>query len=403
MEEVNTVAVVSPGAPSPKGSGIVFLYHDYEQCLLVAEKLDKSLEISYCYNMQEAMEVIWAGGNTDVVLADERNGGWDLLVQLRQSTHFKNIPFIILAAELTPDSVRRARELKANDIFQVDISKGDLGLRVNFLAGQKRRLAGSVARKLGHLHFKTPFWKRALDLIVVGTAMIGLIPVYLLVGIVIRVDSRGPVFYKSRRVGSGYRIFDLYKFRTMRVDADKLIKDMSAFNTYSKKNGDSDNNDQASLCADCKALGLSQCEQMLFLDGRQICERVYHRQKENEVAFMKFQNDPRITRVGTFLRNTSLDELPQFINIIKGDMSLVGNRPLPLYEAEKLTTDDKIIRFAGPAGLTGLWQVTKRGKSDMSEEERIRLDVEYARNFSFRMDLRIILKTFPALFQSENV
>jgi len=189
----------------------------------------------------------------------------------------------------------------------------------------------------------------------------------------------------------------------MRVDADKLIKDMSAFNTYNKKNGDPESGDAVSLCADCKALGLSQCEQMLFLDGRQICERVYHRQKENEVAFMKFQNDPRITRVGTFLRNTSLDEIPQFINILKGDMSLVGNRPLPLYEAEKLTTDDKIMRFAGPAGLTGLWQVTKRGKKEMSEEERIRLDVEYARNFSFWLDMKIIFRTFPALFQSENV
>lgn len=403
MEEVNMLATFSPGEHSPRGVGITFLYHDYEQCLLVSAKLDDALEINYCYGMQEALEVIYSGGNVDVILADERNGGWDLLANLRQSSHFSDIPFIILVEQLTPGNIRRARELKAGDIFQTDISKGDLGLRVNYLAGQKRRLAGSAARKLKHLRFKTPLWKRAFDVIIVGAAMIGLIPIYLIVGLVIRLDSQGPVFYKSRRVGSGYRIFDLYKFRTMRVDADKLIKDMSVFNTYNKKNGDPESSDSVSLCADCRALGLSQCEQMLFLDGRQICERVYHRQKENEVAFMKFQNDPRITRVGTFLRNTSLDEIPQFINILKGDMSLVGNRPLPLYEAEKLTTDDKIMRFAGPAGLTGLWQVTKRGKKEMSEEERIQLDVEYARNCSFWMDLKIIFKTFPALFQSENV
>ncbi len=120
---------------------------------------------------------------------------------------------------------------------------------------------------------------------------------------------------------------------------------------------------------------------------------------------MKFQNDPRITNLGVFLRNSSIDELPQLFNIFMGDMSLIGNRPLPLYEAEKLTTDKYIERFAGPGGLTGLWQVTKRGKGkkDMSEEERIELDIDYARNFSFKYDMKIFFMTFPALFQSENV
>lgn len=86
-------------------------------------------------------------------------------------------------------------------------------------------------------------------------------------------------------------------------------------------------------------------------------------------------------------------------------MSLVGNRPLPLYEAEKLTTDDKILRFAGPAGLTGYWQVTKRSrkKAEISEAERIELDIYYVNNFSFMLDMEIILKTFPALIQSESV
>ena len=91
------------------------------------------------------------------------------------------------------------------------------------------------------------------------------------------------------------------------------------------------------------------------------------------------------------------------INNLKGDMSLVGNRPLPLYEAEKLTTDTRAFRFLAPAGLTGLWQVTKRGKKDMSEEERIALDNNYALNHSILLDLKIIMKTFPAMLQSENV
>ena len=106
---------------------------------------------------------------------------------------------------------------------------------------------------------------------------------------------------------------------------------------------------------------------------------------------------------GHFLRKSSIDELPQLFNILKGDMSFVGNRPLPIYEAEQLTTDDWSQRFNAPAGLTGLWQVTKRGKSDMSEDERKQLDNTYAKNHSFWGDISLILKTFPALAQKENV
>jgi lipopolysaccharide/colanic/teichoic acid biosynthesis glycosyltransferase len=104
------------------------------------------------------------------------------------------------------------------------------------------------------------------------------------------------------------------------------------------------------------------------------------------------------------LRNTSIDELPQLFNVLIGDMSLVGNRPLPLYEAEKLTNDQSAARFLAPAGITGLWQVSKRGsKGGMSADERKALDVQYARNYSLKSDLTILLKTVPALFQQENV
>jgi len=120
-------------------------------------------------------------------------------------------------------------------------------------------------------------------------------------------------------------------------------------------------------------------------------------------AFVKIKNDPRVTRIGGFLRNSSLDELPQLWNVFIGHMSLVGNRPLPLYEAEKLTTDKYALRFNAPAGITGLWQVEKRGKEGMSEEERLFLDNSYAMNHSFKNDLLVILKTIPALLQKENV
>ena len=110
-------------------------------------------------------------------------------------------------------------------------------------------------------------------------------------------------------------------------------------------------------------------------------EEEYLRIKRMQQAgtFVKIKNDPRVTKVGMFLRNTSIDELPQLINVLKGDMSIVGNRPLPLYEAEQLTSDDWGERFLAPAGITGLWQVMKRGKGSMSEEERKALDNAYAR------------------------
>ncbi|WP_368123550.1 sugar transferase, partial [Bacteroides sp. RTP21281st1_F3_RTP21281_210402] len=126
--------------------------------------------------------------------------------------------------------------------------------------------------------------------------------------------------------------------------------------------------------------------------------------KEKSNAFVKLENDPRITKIGRFIRKYSIDELPQLINILKGDMSIVGNRPLPLYEAELLTSDEHIDRFMGPAGLTGLWQVEKRGEAGkLSAEERKQLDITYAKTFSFWLDIKIILKTVTAFVQKENV
>ncbi len=104
-----------------------------------------------------------------------------------------------------------------------------------------------------------------------------------------------------------------------------------------------------------------------------------------------------------FLRNTSLDELPQLINVLLGHMSLVGNRPLPLYEAATLTSDHWVNRFDAPAGMTGLWQIMKRGEDSMSIEERIELDITYAKNNSILVDLWIMVKTPFAMMQKTNV
>lgn len=125
--------------------------------------------------------------------------------------------------------------------------------------------------------------------------------------------------------------------------------------------------------------------------------------QEKGPLFVKLNNDPRITKFGKFLRNSSLDELPQLFNVLKGDMSIVGNRPLPLYEASTLTTSQWAERFMAPAGITGLWQVSKRGQKEMSNEERIQLDIEYARKRNLLYDFKILLKTPGALLQNADV
>jgi hypothetical protein len=151
---------------------------------------------------------------------------------------------------------------------------------------------------------------------------------------------------------------------------------------------------------------ISDEEIMLVGDDFVVAESDFAKKKEEEInnAFVKIENDPRVTKVGRFIRKYSIDELPQLFNILKGDMSIVGNRPLPLYEAEKLTADSNIDRFMAPAGLTGLWQVEERGKGGaMSAEERKQLDITYGQTYNFALDMKIIFRTLTSFIQKENV
>jgi lipopolysaccharide/colanic/teichoic acid biosynthesis glycosyltransferase len=200
--------------------------------------------------------------------------------------------------------------------------------------------------------------KRAFDILVSATALLLLSPICLLIALIIKLESKGPVFYISKRAGTGYTIFNFYKFRSMRTGSDADLQKLAHLNQYGKNAGS---------------------------------------------VFFKIKDDPRITSFGQFIRGTSLDEIPQLLNVLLGDMSLVGNRPLPLYEAEKLTKDQIAWRFLAPAGITGLWQITKRGKDNMSEDERIALDMEYAMKNSFWLDMKILFSTIPALLQKEKV
>lgn len=241
--------------------------------------------------------------------------------------------------------------------------------------------------------------KRLIDIVGASLLLIALSPILLLATILIKLESRGPAVYISQRVGQGYRIFPLFKFRTMYVDAEQRLKDLKHLNQYAASSSS-----QVTGCARCAAHG-SPCSPILIQDGTPTCEYAWSQYKAQDKThvFVKLQHDPRITRVGRFLRKTSIDELPQLINVLRGEMSLVGNRPLPLYEAQQLTADGAVERFFAPAGLTGLWQVSKRGRAEMSTEERIALDNRYARHQSLLLDIKILFQTIPALLQAEDV
>ena len=248
---------------------------------------------------------------------------------------------------------------------------------------------------------QVPFIKRAFDITVASILILCLSPLFLIVMALIRLESKGPIFYYSYRVGMGYRIFKFYKFRSMRTDADQMVDQLKHLNQYQNDNTEA----LKAKPLTRSIIAYSSHDKILVKDDELFGENEYEAFKalEEKKAFVKINNDPRITRVGKFIRNTSIDELPQLFNILFGDMSLVGNRPLPLYEAEKLITDATVGRFLAPAGLTGLWQVTERGKAGMSAESRCKLDIEYAQTHNFWLDMKILFKTPLAALQHENV
>ncbi len=244
--------------------------------------------------------------------------------------------------------------------------------------------------------------KRGKRLFDIGFSVLAIIlfsPIMLIIALLIKLESKGPVFYISKRIGTGYDIFNFYKFRSMRLGADMERSHLSKMNEYlvsHKSNGDLFKNIEE--CPDCAAVE-GTCSPLLYIDGVEICENLYLKKKRElllKSTFFKVKNDPRVTKVGRLIRATNLDELPQFLNVLKGDMSIVGNRPLPIYEAEKLTTDEWAYRFLAPAGITGLWQISNEGFTHA--EERIRMDNRYALVSSPLADLKIILKTIPTIF-----
>lgn len=313
----------------------------------------------------------------------------------------KDLPHYVIL--LIGDSVTLEEWVVFKTLGVVDVLSPDLEPEKleNYIKVEQKLLDETVIPQTVKV-FHLPLWKRIFDIIVSGTAILILSPIFIIVGLVIRLESKGKIVYKSKRVGSNYKVFDFLKFRSMYPDAEKRMKEFLALNQYQNDPAEA----KRPLTPSDEFEDEVADEPILIADDFEIKESQYLKELHSKQAnsFVKFTNDPRITRVGRFIRKYSIDELPQLFNVLKGDMSIVGNRPLPLYEAELLTKDDSIDRFLAPSGITGLWQVEKRGDSGkMSAAERKDLDVYYAKNFSMAMDMKIILRTFTSFIQKENV
>lgn len=333
-----------------------FPYHseeyDYEvinKPLKAIQWLEKKVEGLESY--QPPFAIIY---NLKWLMEDE----FRLIKQISANPDLKFIPVIALAEKFEECDKSLILKAGVDDCYTMPVEWDMLVDRLEFLNQYKPRVMEHGQKvESEDFVYHMPIHKRLVDILISATAILMLSPILLLVAIAIRLESKGQIIYRSKRVGTGYKVFDFLKFRSMYADADQRLAEFKHLNQYNDENA----------------------------------------------VFVKIANDPRITRVGRFIRKYSIDELPQLFNILLGDMSVVGNRPLPLYEAEQLTKDEWSRRFLAPAGLTGLWQVTKRGKSDMSVEERINLDITYAKNYSISTDMHIIFKTFSAFIQKEDV
>lgn len=192
--------------------------------------------------------------------------------------------------------------------------------------------------------------KRALDLVVASTALVLVSPIMLVTAILIKLDSPGPILFRQTRVGKWGETFPCYKFRSMYVDAEQRLRDLLARNE---------------------------------VDG----------------PVFKMKRDPRVTRVGRVIRKLSIDELPQLINVLKGEMSLVGPRPALPHEVAQYTYD-QLRRLNAIPGITGLQQVS--GRSDVDFKRWIELDLEYIAEQSLLKDIEILLKTIPVVLLSKG-
>ncbi|MDX1524276.1 MAG: sugar transferase, partial [Anaerolineae bacterium] len=300
---------------------------------------------------------IWIAGFVDVHDSDGKEvvdglNSLGSIVDLSEVVYRHGVQEIIIASS----AVSRQQLL---DVFNTFGSTDDVTLRLSsglfeiFTTGMQVRNIGNVPLvRLDKFRLTglEVIIKAVFDYTLSALGLLVAAPVFVIIAIALKLDSKGPVFHRRKVLGVGGKTFDAFKFRSMYINADEILKEN---------------------------------------------EELYEQFK---VGF-KLKNDPRVTRVGSFLRKTSLDEVPQLINVLRGEMSLIGPRMITLEEHDRYGKW-RINLLTVKPGITGLWQVS--GRSDLSYDERVTLDMHYIRNYSMWLDLQILYQTIPKVLRGSG-
>ncbi len=367
---IDTAPLNIKGHYPPLSHQIVFVSHEINCSSIVDDPNNMKLayDCRFAFATSDIMELVAEAAHSDNRMALVINARWAegnhlrLLRKIASLDAYRYIPVLVISDRIHMSMGNSFIEAGADDYIKSPPTFERLEQILQYYWEHKPSIEATKDKLLANRSeasssFKANWLKRTFDILGAITGLVLLSPVFALTALAIKLESGGPVFYRSKRIGAGGRAFDFWKFRSMYANADQRLAELAALNQYG-----------------------------------------------HDALFVKLANDPRVTHTGRFIRKYSIDELPQLFNVLLGDMSLVGNRPLPIYEADLLLHDDYFCqRFMAPAGITGLWQVSKRGKADMSDHERIQLDVQYSSNSTLVNDFKLLLQTTTAFIQKENV
>lgn len=278
-------------------------------------------------------------------------------LQFMQGAGIEHVPVLYVSTHLSEREVQEMITTQVvDDIVHPIRDIFTIGERMDFVGQVKKQVA--AGRKDVAVTSLFNDWvytvvKRVADIVISSLLIILLAPLMLVLAILIRLDSDGPIFHNAYRAGKGYRIFKFYRFRSTKVGTARLVSSLSQVNLF----------------------------------------------RDHGARFLKACDDSSVTGIGQWLRRTYMDELPQLFNVWMGDMSMVGNRPLPLNEASQLTNDAFVERFNAPAGITGLWQIHVNGDP---LRDRVQDDLMYARKKSMWLDFMILCRTPAAWWRKVN-
>jgi exopolysaccharide biosynthesis polyprenyl glycosylphosphotransferase len=330
----------------------------------------------------------------------------------------RNVYIILMTDTMNQEDREVYMKCGINDTIHQEASVTELNKKIQFISERENILFDDEAPKYGILKFKIPIWKRMFDIIFSSIAIIILSPVFILTAIAIKLESKGPILFKSKRVGTNYTIFDFLKFRSMYTDAEQRLSELSKDrNQYAETNDKEESKatitaplgDQAEMSMMDMGLEsgmmIGDEEIMLVGDDFVVAESDFAKKKEEEInnAFVKIENDPRVTKVGRFIRKYSIDELPQLFNILVGQMSLVGPRPERPQFVEKFKEEIPryMIKHQVRPGLTG-WAQINGLRGDTAIDRRIEYDLYYIENWTLELDIKILFLTIFRGFINKN-